>query len=61
MKKHSNPKCRNCIFRAAKNAPHGCYYISIVGHSRGCSVKECNKYKSGKRLSHEEYWTRTMV
>lgn len=56
MARHSNPKCRTCKYKAQEQAINGCDYISIVGHSRGCSVKDCDKYEKGKRLSCLEKW-----
>ena len=41
--------CKSCKYRGIKKM-NGCDYIDLVGHSRGCSVEECNVYESGKRL-----------
>lgn len=54
VKKHSNPKCKTCIYRASKSAINGCDYIFIVGHSRGCAVKECDKYVRGQRIVRKD-------
>lgn len=54
-KKHSNPKCRSCIYRATAQAVNGCDYILITTTMRGCSAKECDKYKRGKRISRMDY------
>ena len=42
-------KCSSCQFRGEVNK-NGCDYILIMGHRRGCSVEECDKYKKGKRI-----------
>lgn len=39
-------KCKSCMYRDTKK---GCDYISIVGHSRGCSVSNCTVYQEGER------------
>lgn len=43
-------KCKTCMYRGKST---GCNYIEIVGHSRGCSVDECNVYVKGKRLDRK--------
>jgi hypothetical protein len=50
--KHSNPKCKTCKYRAAEQDLHGCDYNLITGLSRGCSVRECNKYEKGKKIRY---------
>lgn len=56
-KKHSNPKCRSCIYKASSTAVNGCDYIVIMKHSRGCSPEECDKYIRGKRIRVEKFGT----
>lgn len=50
-------KCRTCQFRAGSwdkgKLGMNCNYIDIVGHSRGCTVDECNVYVKGKRLDRK--------
>lgn len=45
------------MFRAAKTALYGCDYLLITEHSRGCSVKDCDKYKKGPRVKIEKFST----
>ena len=48
---HSNPKCETCKYRArGYGIKNGCDYILLKGHSRGCSVEECNKYVEEDRV-----------
>ena len=44
-------KCQTCCYRGRdpKNK-NGCDYIEHEGHSRGCSVEDCNRYVKGPRL-----------
>ena len=42
-------KCETCQFRGEANK-NGCDYILIMGHRRGCSPEDCDKYKKGKRI-----------
>lgn len=44
-----NPRCSTCMYRAGKSEPNGCDYILITGHSRGCSVEECDKHERQPR------------
>ena len=53
--KHSEKKCKTCKYRAARQELNGCDYILIAGHSRGCPVKECDKYEEGKRVEPSWY------
>lgn len=46
--------CKTCRFRGDATGKNGCDYIEIVGHSRGCSVEECNVYERGKREKRTE-------
>lgn len=45
----TNPRCKKCIYRS--NLGHEsqicCYYIVRTGLRRGCSVKDCDKFKKG--------------
>ena len=44
-------KCKSCKYRAAKDKPWECEYISIIGHSRGCEPgDDCTVYKKGRRI-----------
>ena len=43
-------KCKTCRYRAT-DKKNGCDYISVEGHSRGCSVEECSVYEKGHPLS----------
>ena len=49
MDEVKNKKCRTCVYRASDYHMNGCDYILIEGHSRGCSVEECDRYIKGKR------------
>lgn len=43
-------KCRTCQYRSwgqLRSKGAGCEYILDTGHSRGCPVKDCDKYKKG--------------
>lgn len=35
-------KCKSCLYHSTRSDT--CDYILIVGHSRGCSIDECDKY-----------------
>lgn len=39
--------CETCVYRAASSDKHGCNYIDIEKHSRGCSIEACTKYSKG--------------
>ncbi len=42
----------DCIYRNHINLDGligFCDYISLTGHSRGCSISECTKYRRGKK------------
>lgn len=43
--------CKTCRYRTTKvtekNNSMKCNYISIAKHSRGCEVKDCDKYEKG--------------
>lgn len=43
--------CRTCIYRARDFGVNTCDYIEIRGHSRGCSVEDCDKYVKGPRTT----------
>lgn len=43
-------KCPTCIFRQTDKNLGNCAYIEIMGHTRGCSAIECDKYVKGKPL-----------
>lgn len=47
-------KHKNCVYRGHispinQSTEECCDYILIEGHSRGCPISECNKYRRGKR------------
>ena len=47
--------CRSCRYRdGLATARGGCNYLAIVGHSRGCSVENCNVYEKGKKATKKE-------
>lgn len=47
--------CRSCRYRdGLVTARGGCNYLSIAGHSRGCSVDNCNVYEKGKKVTKKE-------
>ena len=47
--------CRSCRYRdGLATARGGCNYLAIVGHSRGCSVENCNVYEKGKKVTKKE-------
>ena len=47
--------CRSCRYRDGLAATRGgCNYLAIVGHSRGCSVENCNVYEKGKKVTKKE-------
>ena len=45
--------CKTCRYRPDKRMAQrgiGCDYLDLVGHSRGCSVEDCDKYEKGNRM-----------
>lgn len=46
-------KCSKCIYRGYDSNFGGihCNYIICAGHTRGCDVKECDKFKKGESLT----------
>ena len=44
-------KHADCVYRNSIRGEHisFCGYILEEGHSRGCKISECDKYKSGKK------------
>ena len=45
--------CKTCIYRPdtiTSRVGIGCDYLSLIGHSRGCSVENCDKYEKGSRM-----------
>ena len=45
--------CKTCRYRPDKGMSQrgmGCDYLDLVGHSRGCSVEDCDKYEKGNRM-----------
>lgn len=54
-------KCKSCRYRQAhynstdKNKGN-CNYIEIAGHSRGCTVEDCDRYVKGKTMKKERKW-----
>lgn len=51
-------KCKTCRYRQRKRneITGGCDYISIVGHSRGCAVENCDRYVKGDRMEQKKGW-----
>lgn len=51
-------KCKTCRYRQRKRneITGGCDYISIAGHSRGCSVENCDRYVKGDRMEQKKGW-----
>lgn len=50
--------CKTCRYRQAHNNPTdkdkgNCNYIEIAGHSRGCTVEDCNRYVKGARMERK--------
>ncbi|MGC4018925.1 MAG: hypothetical protein QM793_06680 [Muricomes sp.] len=44
--------CKSCKYRSSEQSKkHGCDYIDVVGHSRGCEVEECSVYEKGNPVS----------
>lgn len=44
-----NKKCNSCVYQSTLGySAKCCLYILHEGHSRGCDVDKCNKYKKGK-------------
>lgn len=54
-------KCKTCRYRQAhynstdKNKGN-CNYIEIAGHSRGCTVEDCDRYVKGAIIRKERKW-----
>lgn len=49
--------CKTCRYRPDKRMAQrgiGCDYLDLVGHSRGCSVEDCDKYEKGNRVKKNE-------
>ena len=40
-------KHKDCIYRGTLSGTPICDYIFRERHSRGCSISQCNKYKTG--------------
>lgn len=40
---------KHCIF-GVNNGCYLCNYLLLINHSRGCSYKECYKFKEGKPI-----------
>lgn len=56
-------KCKTCRYRQAHNNPTdqnkgNCNYIEIVGHSRGCTVEDCDRYVKGARMERKRKCTK---
>ena len=55
-------KCRTCRYRtrhsnATDKNTGNCNYIEIAGHSRGCSVEDCDRYVKGARMERKRTGT----
>ena len=51
QEKKKTVKCTNsvkkkCAYSGCIGGEHICDYLGKTGHRRGCSPKECDKYKS---------------
>lgn len=46
-------KAKSCIYGSTMSGMEICDYIGKEGHSRGCPVKNCDKYKRKPRGSNE--------
>lgn len=49
--------CKTCRYRPDKGMSQrgmGCDYLDLVGHSRGCSVEDCDKYEKGNRMEKKD-------
>ncbi|SHK30919.1 hypothetical protein [Hespellia stercorisuis] len=44
-------KCRSCKYRSKVGGKQICDYCSIVGHTRGCEVKDCSVFEKGSPVS----------
>lgn len=45
--------CKTCRYRPDPTMTKrgmGCDYLDLAGHSRGCSVADCDKYEKGDRM-----------
>lgn len=42
-------KTKTCIYGSTMSHIDICNYLEMVGHSRGCPVKGCTKYKRRKK------------
>ena len=42
-------KCRKCGYSYINANVFCCDYMRIIGHSRGCSIEECQLYKEHPR------------
>lgn len=54
-----NKKCLKCVYVGGNKRSRvpTCDYILIEGHTRGCSVLNCDKYKPGKaKRKRRDLW-----
>lgn len=47
----TSKRCRKCVYRASSgnSSLYTCDYIIATGESRGCKVRNCNKFKLAKK------------
>lgn len=47
----TNKRCRKCVYRAllSNKSLYTCDYIIATGESRGCKVRDCDKFKLAKK------------
>ena len=45
---------KDCMYRGRIAGYETCDYALMVGHSRGCSISGCDKYRKGKRSRRSE-------
>lgn len=52
--KSKKRKCKKCIYRGYLGHKDStfCGYILVEGHSRGCPVDDCTRFKSGKGMKY---------
>lgn len=48
--------CKGCRYRLRCGSVSVCNYLQDTGVPRGCSVKNCSKYKKGNRDKEREDW-----
>lgn len=46
--------CRKCIYSGSSSGDVYCNYLSIVGHSRGCSARACTVMEKKKKSTRQQ-------